>query len=102
DLHIAPHVPYYDVLGVASTASDADIKRAYYNLALQFHPDKNHSPAAQDRFKSISVAYSVLSDPQKRSCYDQHGVEGLELAEMPAQDFLQMFQVMFTETMGGV
>ena len=60
----------YDVLGVARTASDDDIKEAFRKLALEYHPDRNRSPEAEERFKHISEAYSVLSDPQKRTLYD--------------------------------
>jgi curved DNA-binding protein CbpA len=61
---------FYDVLGVPRTASSHDIKEAYRTLALEYHPDRNPSPEAEERFKDISEAYSVLSDPQKRTLYD--------------------------------
>ncbi len=61
---------FYDVLGVPRTASDHDIKEAYRRLAFEYHPDRNHSAEAEERFKDISEAYSVLSDPQKRTLYD--------------------------------
>lgn len=68
---------YYDVLGVARSASDADIKSAYRKLAKQYHPDKNHGDEkAADRFKEIGEAYAVLSDPEKRKVYDQYGHTG--------------------------
>ena len=57
---------YYGLLGVSRNASDADIKRAYRKLARELHPDINPDEAAQARFKEISVAYEVLSDPEKR------------------------------------
>ena len=69
---------YYEILGVHRNASDTEIKKAYRKLALQFHPDKNAGDKeAEDRFKEISEAYSVLSDPQKRVTYDQYGHAGL-------------------------
>jgi DnaJ family protein A protein 2 len=66
----------YDILGVSKDASDNDLKKAYRKLALQFHPDKN--PEAGDKFKEITMAYEILSDPEKRKIYDQYGEEGLK------------------------
>jgi molecular chaperone DnaJ len=68
---------YYDVLGVGRDASENDLKRAYRQLAMQFHPDKNPGDkAAEERFKQISEAYAVLSDPDKRAQYDRFGTVG--------------------------
>ncbi len=66
---------YYDVLGVSKDASDAEIKRAYRKQALEWHPDKHkdNKEVAERRFKEINEAYQVLSDPEKRSAYDQFG-----------------------------
>ncbi|MGM9554418.1 MAG: molecular chaperone DnaJ [Faecousia sp.] len=69
---------YYEVLGVAKDASDADIKRAYRKLAAQYHPDVNHEPGAEERFKEINEANEVLSDPDKRARYDQFGFAGVD------------------------
>ncbi|GBP11863.1 DnaJ homolog subfamily A member 2 [Eumeta japonica] len=66
----------YNILGVSKTASESEIKRSYHKLAKEFHPDKN--PAAGDRFKEISYAYEVLSDPKKRDVYDKYGLKGLQ------------------------
>ena len=72
---------YYQILGLSKDASDSDIKKAYRQLAVKWHPDKwvNHTDAekkaAEDKFKDISEAYEVLSDPQKRSQYDNGGFE---------------------------
>ena len=69
---------YYEVLGVAKDASDADIKRAYRKLAAQYHPDVNHDPGAEDKFKEINEANEVLSDPEKKARYDQFGFAGVD------------------------
>lgn len=65
---------YYEVLGVAKTATDAEIKRAYRTLAVQHHPDKNPGDhTAEEKFKECAEAYAVLSDGQKRAAYDRFG-----------------------------
>uniref|UniRef100_A0A0N5BXS3 J domain-containing protein n=1 Tax=Strongyloides papillosus TaxID=174720 RepID=A0A0N5BXS3_STREA len=65
---------YYELLGVEKTATEADIKNAYRKLALKFHPDRNPNDVhAQEMFKEISVAYSILSDPNRRRQYDISG-----------------------------
>ncbi len=69
---------YYDVLGVPKGASKDDIKSAYRKLALQYHPDRNKAPGAEERFKEISEAYAVLSDDEKRAQYDQFGHAGID------------------------
>lgn len=69
---------YYDVLGVAKNASEADIKKAYRKMAIKYHPDKNpNDKAAEEKFKEAAEAYEVLSDAQKRSRYDQFGHAGM-------------------------
>ena len=68
---------YYDVLGVPKGANKDEIKAAYRKLALQFHPDRNKSPDATERFKEISEAYAILSDDEKRGQYDQFGRAGI-------------------------
>jgi len=64
---------YYDILGVSKNASKEEIKKAYRKLALQWHPDRNKSANASDKFKEINEAYEVLSDPKKKETYDQFG-----------------------------
>ena len=67
---------YYDILGVSKDASEKDIKRAYRRLAAKYHPDVNHEPGAEEKFKKINEAYETLSDSQKRAQYDQFGSAG--------------------------
>ena len=65
---------YYDILGVAKGASSQEIKKAYRKLAVKYHPDKNAgNKAAEEKFKGISEAYAVLSDPEKKKQYDTYG-----------------------------
>ncbi|XP_046542388.1 dnaJ homolog subfamily A member 2-like [Haliotis rubra] len=66
----------YEILGVSKNASDNEIKKAYYKLAKEFHPDKN--PESGEKFKEISFAYEVLSNQEKRETYDRFGLQGLK------------------------
>ncbi|XP_030387349.1 dnaJ protein homolog 1-like [Scaptodrosophila lebanonensis] len=68
---------YYKILGIDKSANDDEIRRAYRKKALQYHPDKNTSPQAEEMFKEIVAAYEVLSDKEKRAIFDRHGEEGL-------------------------
>eukprot|EP00096_Caligus_rogercresseyi_P007411 TRINITY_DN2525_c0_g2_i1.p1 TRINITY_DN2525_c0_g2~~TRINITY_DN2525_c0_g2_i1.p1 ORF type:complete len:308 (+),score=104.91 TRINITY_DN2525_c0_g2_i1:72-995(+) len=68
---------YYKVLEVGREVTESEIKKAYRKLALRFHPDKNSSSEAEERFKEIAEAYEVLSDEEKRRAYDLYGEEGL-------------------------
>jgi molecular chaperone DnaJ len=69
---------YYSVLGVSSTASDDEIKKAYRKLAMRYHPDRNGgTKESEERFKEITEAYDVLRDPSKRAAYDRFGEAGL-------------------------
>ena len=69
---------YYEILGVPRNATKEEIKRAYRRLALKYHPDRNKSPEAEEKFKKISEAYAVLSDDEKRRLYDMYGKAGLQ------------------------
>jgi molecular chaperone DnaJ len=71
---------YYEVLGVQKNASKEEIKNAYRKLALQYHPDRNKDPTAEEKFKELSEAYAVLSDEEKRKRYDIYGHVGAEEA----------------------
>ncbi|MDP8904815.1 MAG: molecular chaperone DnaJ, partial [Chloroflexota bacterium] len=78
---------YYDILGVPRGASDAEVKRAFRKLAQQWHPDVNTEPGADERFKQISEAYRVLSDPQQRQAYDLFGRAGVSQGAAGADSF---------------
>jgi molecular chaperone DnaJ len=70
---------YYEILGIGRDASDAEIKKAYKRLAVQYHPDRNQgSKEAEEKFKDLAEAYSVLSDPRKRDLYNRFGKDGLQ------------------------
>jgi molecular chaperone DnaJ len=72
---------FYEVLGVAKNASDDEIKKAYRKLAMKHHPDRNQGEAAKEaeaKFKEVKEAYEMVSDPQKRAAYDQHGHAGVD------------------------
>jgi len=69
---------YYAILNVKKGANDDELKKAYRKMALKYHPDKNKSAGAEEKFKEIGEAYDVLSDPKKRQIYDQLGEEGLK------------------------
>ena len=72
---------FYEILGVPRTATQDEIQRAYRQLARQHHPDVNKDPGAEDRFKEISEAYDVLSDPQTRRRYDAFGPDFRQVPE---------------------
>ncbi|KVI06374.1 dnaJ homolog subfamily B member 1-like [Cynara cardunculus var. scolymus] len=79
-------IDYYNILKVNRNASDEDLKKAYRRLAMIWHPDKNVSSnksEAEAKFKQISEAYDVLSDPQKRQIYDLYGEEALKSGQVP-------------------
>jgi len=71
---------YYEVLGIDKNADEAKIKKAYKRLAMKYHPDRNagDKSGAEKKFKEVRKAYDVISDPQKRSAYDQFGHAGVE------------------------
>ncbi|MCM2252053.1 MAG: DnaJ domain-containing protein, partial [Ramlibacter sp.] len=71
---------YYEVLGVPKNASDDEIKKAYRKLAMKYHPDRHQGEdkAAEAKFKEAKEAYEMLSNPEKRSAYDQFGHAGVD------------------------
>ncbi|KAE8672968.1 hypothetical protein F3Y22_tig00111832pilonHSYRG00050 [Hibiscus syriacus] len=77
-------VDYYNILKVSRNATEEELKKSYKRLAMKWHPDKNpvNKKEAEAKFKQISEAYDVLSDPQKRQIYDVYGEEGLQSAEL--------------------
>jgi len=72
-----PERDYYEELGLPRDADEKAIKDAYHRLAMKWHPDRNKSPEAEERFKRIATAYAILSDPRKRAKYDARGFEGV-------------------------
>ncbi|MCK5661263.1 MAG: molecular chaperone DnaJ, partial [Methanosarcinales archaeon] len=69
---------YYEILGVSKDADEKTIKKAYRELAMKYHPDKNKEPEAEEKFKEMSEAYGVLSDSDKKARYDQYGHAGID------------------------
>ncbi|MEE8169790.1 MAG: molecular chaperone DnaJ [Phycisphaerae bacterium] len=99
---------YYDVLSVARDAAPDEIKRAYRQAAMKYHPDRNNNNAeAELRFKESAEAYEVLSDPQKRSRYDRYGHAGLsgtaghDFSHMRVDDIFSMFDDLLGDVFGG-
>ncbi|MCL4373865.1 MAG: molecular chaperone DnaJ [Candidatus Marsarchaeota archaeon] len=94
---------YYEVLGVGKGASIDDIKRAYRDLALKYHPDRNKDPGAEEKFKEINEAYAVLSDPEKRKQYDAFGPEGFSQRYSPDDIFRGFdFESVFNDIFGNM
>jgi DnaJ family protein C protein 5 len=85
----------YEVLGIKKDATQDEIKRAYRKLALKYHPDKNrNNPQAEEIFKDINFAHTVLSDEKKKDVYDQWGSRGVSLAEQMGEDGLAWARLM--------
>ncbi|MFT4049114.1 MAG: molecular chaperone DnaJ [Solirubrobacterales bacterium] len=97
---------YYEVLGVSRDASEAEIKKAFRQLARTHHPDVNDSPEAEAEFKEIAAAYEVLSDTSRRATYDRFGHEGLRSSGGEPDfsgfgDFSSIFQAFFDQAGAG-
>ena len=100
---------YYKVLGIERNASDAEIKKKYRSLAMKYHPDRNadNPEAAEVKFKQIKEAYEILSDPKKRSAYDQFGHAGVDQSMgggpggFGAEGFSDIFGDVFGDIFGG-
>jgi len=74
-----PKKDYYDILGINKKATPEEIKKAYRTLAMKYHPDRNQGDkTAEAKFKEASEAYQILSDPKKKSSYDQFGHSAFE------------------------
>lgn len=97
---------YYEVLGVDRNAAPDEIKRAFRQAALRYHPDRNKEPGAEQKFKEASEAYEVLSDPEKRNRYDRFGHRGLEgvglhdFSGMAVDDIFSIFGDLFGDVFG--
>lgn len=79
----------YEVLGLPKTATIEEVKKAYKKLAIKWHPDKNpnNKEQAKEKFREISEAYEILSDPEKKSSYDNYGFEGPKMRGFSHFDF---------------
>jgi len=95
---------YYDVLGVNRNVGEDEIKKVYRKLAMEHHPDRNpDNPKSEERFKEAKEAYEILSDPNKRAAYDQHGHAGVDpsMAGGGPQGFSDTFGDIFGDIFGG-
>lgn len=86
---------YYEVLGISKDASEQDVKKAFRRLAMQYHPDRNKAPDAEEKFKEINEAYAVLSDKEKRATYDRFGFDGLNQQGFSAGNPFDIFNQFF-------
>ncbi|XQP55162.1 MAG: molecular chaperone DnaJ [Mycoplasmoidaceae bacterium] len=86
---------YYEVLGISKDATEQDVKKAFRRLAMQYHPDRNKAPDAEEKFKEINEAYAVLSDKEKRATYDRFGFEGLNQQGFSAGNPFDIFNEFF-------
>ena len=100
---------YYEILGVARNASEAELKKAYRRLAMKYHPDRNPGDTdSEHHFKEAKEAYEILADPQKRAAYDQFGHAGVDPSmgggggfHAGASNFADIFSDVFGDIFGG-
>lgn len=88
---------YYEVLGIVKNANADEIKKVYRKLALQYHPDRNKSQDAEEKFKEISEAYAILSDQEKRKLYDMYGLDGVSGKYSTQEDIFKGSEANFEE-----
>lgn len=104
---VATKRDYYEVLGVSRDASPEEIKRAYRQAAMKYHPDRSSGPESEERFKEAAEAYEVLSDAEKRGRYDRFGHSGLsgaavhDFSHMRPDDIFSIFGDIFGDVFGG-
>ena len=94
-----PH-DLYELLGVARNATQEEIRRAYRRLARELHPDVSADPATEERFKQMTAAYEILSDPEKRQRYDTFGTTAGPAGTSPFMDISDIFEMFFGAPMG--
>jgi molecular chaperone DnaJ len=92
----------YEILGVSREASQADIKKAYRRLAREHHPDVSEDPESETRFKEVTAAYEILSDPEKRHQYDLFGQTGQGFSPFEGFGDFGIFDTVFDSIFGDV
>ena len=91
----------YSILNVSKSSNDNEIKKAYKKLAFQYHPDKNKSKDSEIKFKEISEAYEILTNPDKRRMYDNFGYDAIS-GDLPPINPMDLFQSLFNVDFAGL